>query len=716
MVRAVPITLCLISLALLPVSGIAQETEQPVGDAAASDAVVTTTEEEDGPRVFEDRIVVTASRQEEESGNTLAPISVIDAQMIEQYQPEKMADLFKQIPGVEIQGEGPFRGLPVIRGLSSNRVLILVDGQRLNNSRESTQFAGIQPGLVNLSEVERIEVLRGPASVQYGSDAIGGVINIITKRPDLGEETFKIDGNVAYGYGTSSESNNANFQVTGTGEKFGFTVGGVYQTAENYTAADGASEDEEFGQYVDEDNRVYNSGMEQSAFDTTLRFLTGDKGVFKVNAEVVRTKDVGFPGFDPATSGIDIEFPVFDRDKLGLAWSSGPMWGLEDVSFSTYYQGVHKESKRDFVFPGFASLSNTISEIDSIGFNAQGIADVGVNRLVFGIDAYRDKLDDTAESQLCFGPTFCLPPSDEVAVPKSKQTGLGIYIQDQISVSDQVTLHAGLRGDTYDFISEDDPDYTGKPFDVTDSDVSGNVGVSWAVTDHVNVTAMIARGFRSPNLQERSFNGLASTGDTLIIQNFDLTSERSLNYEFGFKARYDRYSGGLHFFYNDLTDFISFEFIGEDPESGLLLAQFANIDKATIRGIELDLDTIFATWWSLFTNVSYTEGDNETTNEPLSAIPPFKLIVGLRYQRTRWWAETSARIVGSQDRLPTDDPRFEKGVPGFTVYDVRAGYDFPFGLAVLASLENFTDKLYAEPFNNRPEPGRNLRLSVRYKF
>ena len=87
-------------------------------------------------RVFEDQIVVTPGRQEQASGDAPAPITVFDRETIERIQPEKMADLFKAIPGVEIDGEGPFRGLPVIRGLSSNRVLILVDGQRLNNARE----------------------------------------------------------------------------------------------------------------------------------------------------------------------------------------------------------------------------------------------------------------------------------------------------------------------------------------------------------------------------------------------------------------------------------------------------------------------------------------------------------------------------------------------------------------------------------------------------
>jgi hemoglobin/transferrin/lactoferrin receptor protein len=673
-------------------------------------------EDEEEGRVFREQIVVTASRQEEASANTPAPITVIDSLMIEQAQPEKMADLFKQIPGVEITGEGPFRGLPVIRGFSSNRVLILVDGQRLNNARESTTFAGIQPGLVNLSEVERIEVLRGPASVQYGSDAIGGVVNILTRRPDLSSQEFEVTGDVGYDYGTSSDSQNARASVSGAGKGWGFTLGAAYQEAKDYTAADGASDDPRFSSGVLADDTVPNSGMEQSSFDGSLRFSTGDQGVFRVNVEAVRTDDVGFPGFDPETSGIDISFPNFDRDKLGLAWNSGPVWGLSDISLSTYYQKVDKESIRVFDFgPSFFQSNFTRSQIDSYGFNAQSMADAGRHHLTFGFDLYRDEVDDETLEENCFS-GFCLPPSTNVAVPKSTQTGLGAYFQDQWSATDALTVHLGLRGDTFDFVSKDDPDYIGEPFDVTDGALSGNLGITYSVTDHVNLIGLVARGFRSPNLQERSFEGFASTGDTFIIQNPDLDSESSLNYEAGFKARYGRYFGGFTVFYNDLQDFISFEFIGEDPDTGLELAQFQNIDKATIWGIELDLETIFASWWSLFTNATYTEGDNDTTGEPLSAIPPVKVIVGLRYQRARWWSEASLRFVDAQDRLPTDDPRFEKGVPGFTVYDLRGGYDFSFGLGVLASLENLTDKLYAEPFNNRPEPGRNLRLGLRYRF
>jgi hemoglobin/transferrin/lactoferrin receptor protein len=639
-----------------------------------------------------------------------------------------MADLFKAIPGVEIDGEGPFRGLPVIRGLTSNRVLILVDGQRLNNSRESTTFAGIQPALVNLSEVERIEVLRGPASVQYGSDAIGGVINIITRQPNLGEQEFKVSGDVALEYGTISDSRAGRASVTGTGSGFSFYAGATYEKVEDYKAADGASEDpryvNDFDTWVLPDDTVPNSGMEQTTFNGGFKFLTGQQGVLRIDAEVVRTKDVGFPGFELETSGIEFNFPNFDRDKIGVAWNTGPVWGLSDISLSTYYQAVNKESASIFDFsPFFFSDSFTQSEIDSIGFNAQSIADVGRHRLTFGLDFYSDNVQDTALSENCGFMTPC-ELSTEVAVPKSEQTGIGAYIQDGWTLSPQVKLQLGLRGDSFSFVSKDDPNYTGEPFDVTDSAVSGNMGVTWSVTDNVNLTGLVARGFRTPNLQERSFFGLATNGQAYILQNPDLSSESSWNYEIGTKVRYSRYSGGLHFFYNDLSDFITLEFLELDDERctsppappGVQCAEFANIDKATIWGAEFDLEAIFADWWTAFGSIAYMQGDNKTTNEPLSTIPPLKVILGLRYQRVQWWTEANMRFLDRQTNLPESDPFFDTGTIGFTVYDLRGGYDFNFGLGFLVAIENITDKLYNEPFNNRPEPGRNFRVTARYRF
>jgi hemoglobin/transferrin/lactoferrin receptor protein len=713
--------LTLIVAFMMCVVATSRTSAQDVGEEPESTEATgtTSTETETEGRVFSDQIVVTAGRQEQLSSEVAAPITVITSEDIERLQPEKMADLFKTIPGVEVDGEGPFRGIPVIRGLSSNRVLILVDGQRLNNGRESTDFAGIQPSLVNLGEVERIEVLRGPASVQYGSDAIGGVVNIITRQPDLGADEFKVHGNVSYEYGTASDSQDGQARVSGAGRRMGFEIGGSVQDVENYTAADGAHEDDRYTDYTLDDDTVPNSGMQQEAFDGSFSVLTGDQGVLKVNAEVVRTDDIGFPGFDPATSGVDISFPTFDRDKLGASWASGAMSFLDDLTLSAWYQAVDKESIRNFDFGSFFQNSYTRSEVDSLGFNAQGLSSFGINNLTYGLDFYQDELHDTALTESTFA-----PPTDEVVVPDSTQRGLGLYVGDRISATSKLTLNIGLRGDTYSFDSDDDPRYLGDPIDVTDSALSGNLGVIYSLTEHVNLTGLVARGFRTPNIQERTFYGFASTGDTYIVQNSELSPETSWNYEAGFKVRYDQASGGLNFFYNDLTDFIGFVFLDpDDPRSaacppipGIQCSTFENTAKAEIWGLELDLEWIFARWWSVFGSFAYLEGTDKSTDEPLSSIPPWKVTAGVRYLRSKWWAEADVRHVGEQDRLPSDDPRFETGTEPFTVFDIRGGYDFAFGLGVLVSFENVFDELYNEPFNNRPEPGSNMRASLRYRF
>lgn len=694
------------------------------GDAATGTAVVGVdsateedpkTEEKDGKRVFKDRVVVTASRQEQASSQTPAAISVIDAEEIADRQPEKMADLFKELPGVDVQGEGPFRGLPVIRGMSSNRVLILVDGQRLNNARESTLFAGIQPGLVDLSEVERIEVMRGPASVLYGSDAMGGVINIITKKPDLGVEKFEMHHSFNYQYGSAADSSTAHADIRGAGAGWGFNVSVGWETADDYKAPKKAADSPYYSEYVLRDGVVPNSGMDQASVQGGFRILTGAGGVFKTNFEVVRTDDIGFPGFDPQTSGVDITFPRFDRDKIGIGWDSGPMWGLNSLSVSGYYQGVVKESKR-FIDPSpyFYIHSFTKSDVDTFGFNTQGIADLGAHHLTMGLDFYRDDLQDEAQYE------YPWDSNNNVSVPKSHQEGLGLYIQDEYRATDKLRILGGLRGDRFAFKSEDDPNYVGEPFDVTDSDISGNLGAMYAVTSHVELTGLVGRGFRAPNIQERAFTGGVSQPGYWVIQNPDLTSERSLNYEVGFKVRYDRYYGGFNVFYNDIQDFITFVDLGEDPITGLFLIQYDNIEDATVKGVEIELETLMSERWTLITNYSYTEGANNTTDEPLGFIPPWKAVLGLRYQAPRWWVEANTRFVGEQTRVPSPeniaDLEDEAPIGDFITADIRAGYSFEGGISLRATLGNIFDELYSEPYNLRPEPGRHLRASIGYRF
>ena len=687
-----PATWLLVVLLAGPQAAAGQEVQPAAGSPAEQAEQQEKTEPEER---YHEEMVVTATRYAQDSYNTPSPISVISAEDLSRARPEKMMDLLKREPGLEVAGEGPFRGLPVIRGLSSNRVLVLVDGQRLNNGRESTQFAGIQPGLVDLGGVERVEVLRGPASVLYGSDALGGVINIITKQADFEPQGVKWSGLLSGDYGTAADSQRWRAEVGGAGPRASFRLGGTFFTAEDYESPEGI---------------VPNSGMESTSGDAHARFLLSDRSLLRADVEVFRGKDIGFPGFDPATSGVTILFPHFDRDKVGATYELSEWAGLTSLTASAYYQSVDKQSIRNLNFgPFFFSNNFTQSLIDSLGANAQARAAAGRHNLTFGVDWYRDDLDDETVAESIFG------ASTDVAVPLSRQSGIGAYLQDEFPISSSVFAVVGVRGDSFTFQSFNDPDYQGEPFDETTSAVSGNLGARWEVTDHVQLTGTVGRGFRAPNIQERSFYGLVSTGDTFFVQNPDLDPEISLNYEAGFKVRYPRYSGGLSVYYNDLTDFIGFEFTGTDPDTGLALGRLANIAAATIYGAEFQLETYLGEEWTVFTSLSYTRGEDDTLNQPLDFIPPAKAVIGARYQAPRWWVEGSTRIVDNQDRVPTV-PEPGTPSPGFTTYDLRGGFDLGVGFTVQAAIENLSDKAYAEPFNLRLEPGRNYRMSVGYRF
>ena len=333
------------------------------------------------PPAVHEELVVTATRYELDSFQTPVPISVVSSEDLARQQPEKMVDVLKQLPGVDVCGEGPFRGLPVIRGMDSNRVLILVDGQRLNNARESTEFAGIQPGLVDLSMVDHIEVVRGPSSVLYGSDAIGGVINIITKQQAFHQDVFKLGGAVGYEYGDAARSNRGHAEVNGAANRTTFHIGASAFEAKDYSSPEGV---------------VPNSGMKQRSFDGNLRFLVGESGVLRFD-----TAGRPRPGTSASRGTIPRPRALTSLSRGSTATSTpsptrpGRSRGSMVFSVTTYYQTVVKESKRNFSFgPTFFLNNFTRSDINSWGLNAKSSADFTSQHVTFGLDFYQDSLHD----------------------------------------------------------------------------------------------------------------------------------------------------------------------------------------------------------------------------------------------------------------------------------------------------------------------------------
>src|SRR5215217_3346459 len=242
---------------------------------------------------FFDETTVTATGSERNIFDIATPVTVIRREKIEQKTAENPADLLREQPGVDVNGVGPNQIRPVIRGQRGLRVLFLEDGLRLNNPRRQTDFGEIG-GLVDLHNVGSIEVVRGPASVLYGSDAIGGVMNAVSSEP-----RFRSDSNIAgYLEGRHSSAGDLANVSAGLDAKLGrftFQFGGTRRQSENYSVPAGRFGDIDLG----ESARVLDTGIEDSTAWGSITYTPSASHTLRLRLNRYHAENAGF-GYIPA--------------------------------------------------------------------------------------------------------------------------------------------------------------------------------------------------------------------------------------------------------------------------------------------------------------------------------------------------------------------------------------------------------------------------------
>ncbi len=243
---------------------------------AASPAVaiqVTPQEKPDSARadtiplqpILLDPINVTATREEKGIFEVAAPVSVVDTLAIREQKPNNTADIIRDLPGIDVNGVGANQQRPTIRGQRGQRILLLEDGLRLNNARRSADF-GELPAIVDVSKVERIEVVRGPASVLYGTDALGGVVNMIANEapPYVAGDVYR--GNLSLSWRDQGDQVWPSGEVFGRSGHVGYGLSASYRNTSDYRAPDGTFGDVSFADDVD----VSDSGVEDQSYGAYL--------------------------------------------------------------------------------------------------------------------------------------------------------------------------------------------------------------------------------------------------------------------------------------------------------------------------------------------------------------------------------------------------------------------------------------------------------------
>ena len=215
------------ALAVFVVAGVAPLLAQDTPQRVTRDTVIELPE-----------MSVTATRDLREVFRTPAPVSVVDSTTLARRTPASVTDLFHDLPGLDVNGVGPSQSRPVIRGLLGQRILLLQDGLRMNNSRRESDFGEI-PSLVGLEALGRVEVVRGPTSVLYGTDAIGGAVNLITRQPPQALGPTTVHGAMGYRFQGAGDQQRPFGLVTGTAGRFSFLGYGSYRDAGSYIAPPG---------------------------------------------------------------------------------------------------------------------------------------------------------------------------------------------------------------------------------------------------------------------------------------------------------------------------------------------------------------------------------------------------------------------------------------------------------------------------------------------
>ncbi|MCB9386085.1 MAG: TonB-dependent receptor [Bryobacterales bacterium] len=695
--------------------GFERQTSTVEVDASSAEADLELT-----PAALHEGVVVTASRHETDTTRLPMPTALVSETRLTETAPTNLAQALFEIPGVTWTNAGAFRSRPVIRGLDSNRILVLVDGERLNNNRTSTGQGGIETALVDVSDIQQVEVVRGPGSVMYGSDAFGGVINIRT-RSALPRNELGFGARLGAVTLPNSDGKRANAELSAGNQWFTARARGSAGALQDYCAP---------GQ------TVYFSGADESSTLGELRaYPSADQSLF-FKFLYRNGSNFGLPSLDPNPVFL-AEFPYSKLTK----YSGGYQKSFNSPALSSIQANLYTQSQDRSFFnriaagPGMEILSDTVTNVDSTGFDVQATALPSPRQiLTYGVTYYRDKNGDyRLQTMTGAGPSPIVLDAAP-SVPNSTFAGTGLFIQDQFEPTRRIRLIAGLRADRFDLNVKQtpgfDPDVAatilGKQ---TDSAISGNIGTSIDLGAGLLVSGNLGRAFRAPNLFERFFFGRGSVGG-FIVPNPNLQPETSLQLDTGVHFRSGPVKASVNYFLNHLNDLISSAagvFDGMSTLQGQPVYQNVNIEEARIQGVEasaeLAVEGLGARWTPTFT-AAWQRGDNQVSGQPLPLIAPFIGQARLRWspRRTRLWSEVGTVVATSSDRVPTGFTP----IRAYTTFTWRGGYEMvrgelgigsklPPGISSLnlyAGLDNVGNRTYFGLFETVPQPGRDFRFGI----
>lgn len=724
-----------------------------------------------------DEVVLSVFKSKNKSTRIAEQTAVLTKGEIQKVSPQTSADLLASVPGIKVQKSQFGGGSPVLRGMESNRVLLVVDGVRMNNA--IYRKGHLQNSItISPNQLDRTEIVFGPSSVIYGSDALGGVIHYYTKTPKISEkEDIKSNFFSRFSSVNNEITTNASAELSfpkwasftsvtysdfgdlkmGKNRSHGFNDWGkVFEYSENtnsfYSASPTINSDP---------NLQRNTGYRQTDILQKFYVPLNKKTDLKLNIQYSTSSDV--PRFDRLTeiSSGTLKFSEWyygPQNRLlissQLNVNPGKSW-VKEGTFTVAYQNI-KESR---IQRKFNSLDRSYreEEVDVFSINGDFLVPLtkdNKRHLTYGFEfAYNDVHSNAFGKTLNISGNEILGFSNMFNVQSrypdggSSYTSTAAYAGYRQDVSDFSTLNFGARF-THTHLEAkwiDQSFITLPQTDITldNSAVTATIGYVYKPNKNWQINSVISSGFRSPNIDD--VGRVREKSGNVTVPNINVRPEFAYNAEIGvqkyFNDRKFRVSGNVY--YTLLDNYIirdNFTLNGSntilfDGELGNIVAN-QNRKTAYVTGFTASYQGKISSTFSTSGFITYTKGKAYDTDEPLSSIPPLfgqfdvsciydKLEIGanLRFNARKKITDFNiSEGIDNHDLTPivdataTDDLDKYFGSPSWVSVGVNSRYVVNANWTFQGSISNIFDQHYREFASGVSAPGRNFSFSVIANF
>lgn len=681
-------------------------------------------------------ILVTGKKPEQSLDEVAGSIAVATQEQLERQLVTDMNQLFKYDPSINITGGSGEAQNFVVRGMGGDRILMIKDGMRMNEGYGANGANDIVGrGFIDMDTLKQVEVAKGAASSLYGADALGGIVLFTTKDPMDYLANDEFYSSVKTGYTSANEQANL-------GATFAFATGDVSHLI-NVSGRRG-SENQNFYETkapLDVDsNSLFYKGVYQLSAHTQAKFSADlwEQDVLGETADALA---------GPFRSLAKWGYIITDESKTNakenssykLSFHNSDNSVLSDEFNVAFYLNNTTQKDVEYVrldinAPMFGQVgirdmwANYAYEQETVGVISNAVKTIEADGLShsigYGIDIEQSTSQRTVHNYRIQNDEVTTDETSD-KFPENEITRFGLFINDSVALSDDTTLIGGLRWDSYDMKPQNGAEAEVIYSDLSEQQLSPNLGLIYQHSDGLSSYVQYARGFKVPAYDLAYLNHDNSIYGYKVVPSDDLSPEKSDSFEIGLRGEFGDFSVSSAVFYNEYEDFINIKLL--DIVDDVAIQQYQNLDQVTIKGAELNLTYFINEEMSVFANTAYQDGKDRNTDRYISEISPLSGTLGMGYQQDNWGGDILLRWSDDMRKVNEGEVK----TAGYGAVDFNAFYQVNDKLTFNAAVTNLTDRKFTnfssvagthkeglneDEANYRLSAGRQFSVSARYSF